>query len=50
MTDDRIIKAYQGMSLQNFCTLNNSTREIHLVSCGASSVKIHENFRICLLD
>ena len=35
MTDDRIIKAYQGMSLQNFCTLNNSTREIHLVSCGA---------------
>ena len=35
MTSDRIIKAYQGMNLQNFCTLNNSEKDIHIVSCGA---------------
>ena len=39
MTDDRIIKAYQGMSLQKFYTLNNSTRETHLVSYGALFTK-----------
>ena len=32
---DKILKCYQGIKIQNFCTTNNKEYNLHIVSCGS---------------